>query len=254
MGGDAGPAAVLARLEAGEEVPEGALVRCLRSPACPRALAERLAGCRWVRSLRRALPLLVRHPGCPQAFAMDALPRLGWHDLLLVVRDPRTHPVVRRQGEKRLLDRLKQLTDGERTALARHATRGIVAALLADDSPACVQALLDNAHFTEPDAVRLVAANRHGECVAAVVRHPRWGAARAVVDAALRSPALPFGVALGLLATLPRARLVALAASPELPAPLREPAARLLERRQEADRSGGQAAGSDSGTHGCDEA
>jgi hypothetical protein len=251
MGGDAGPAAVLARLDAGEEVPEGVLVRCLRSPACPRALAERLAGCRWVRSQRRVLPLLVRHPGCPQPFAMDALPRLGWHDLLLVVRDPRTRPVVRRQGEKRLLDRLKQLTVGERTALARHATRGVIAGMLADGAPACVQALLDNAQFTEPDAVRLAAANPHGECVAAVVRHPRWGAARAVVDAALRSPALPFGVALGLLATLPCARLAALAGSPELPPPLRAPAAQLLVRRRDAERGGGPPLSDDGGAPAC---
>lgn len=230
-GGEEGPAAVLARLDAGDEVPEGTLVRCLRSPACPRALVEQLAGCRWVRSLRRAVPLLVRHPGCPQSFAMDALPRLGWHDLLLVVRDPRTRPAIRRQGERRLLERLRQLTVGERTALARHATRGVIAAMLTEESPGCVQALLDNAHFTEPDAVRLVAANGHGECVAAVVRHPRWGAAPAVVDAALRCPALPFGVALGLLATLPRSRLAALAGSPEVSGRLREPLQELLQRR-----------------------
>jgi hypothetical protein len=182
---------------------------------------------------------------------MDALPRLGWHDLLLVVRDPRTHPVARRQGEKRLLDRVKQLTVGERTALARRATRGVIAALLADGAPTCVQALLDNAHFTEPDAVRLVAANPHGECVAVVVRHPRWGAARAVIDAALRSPALPFGVALGLLAALPRARLAALAGSSELPVPLREPAMRLFERRQGEERAGGKRPGNDSDARGC---
>jgi hypothetical protein len=235
MGGDGGregPAAVLERLDDGVEVPEGVLVRCLRSRACPRELVERLAGCRWVRAMRRAVPLLLRHPGCPQAFAMDALPRLGWNDLLLVVRDPGTRPAIRRQGERRLLERLKQLTIGERMALARHATRGVIAAMVADEAPAVVQALLDNSLLTEQDAVRLIAVTGSGECVAAVLRHPRWGTSRAVVEAAVRSPALPLGLALGVVATLSRHRLEALAESCEVRPGLREPLQRLLDRRR----------------------
>ena len=239
MGGDGGwegPAAVLAQLDDGLEVPEGVLVRSLRSPACPRELAERLAACRWVRSLRRVPPLLLRQPACPTAFAWDTLPHLGWHDLLLVVRDPRTRPAIRRQGERKLLERLKQLTTGERAALAREATRGVVAGLLADESPACVQALLDNPRFTEQDAVRLLGANGSGECAAAVVRHPRWGTRRAVVDAALRSPVAPLGISLGLLASLSLARLEELARAGALPARLAEPLRQLLERRRGGNR------------------
>ena len=240
-GGGETQASVLACLDAGTEVPEGVLVRCLRSPGCPRELVERLTGCHWIRSRRRVVPLLVRHPGCPQGFAMDALPRLGWHDLLLVVRDPRTRPAIRRQGERKLVDRLKQLTIGERTALARHATRGVIAALLADEAPAIVQALLDNAQFTEQDAVRLLHATGSGECVAAVLRHPRWGAAPAVVGAAVRSPAAPLGLVLGLIATLPLARLEALCRSPEVSTAVRGPLEALLDRRRGAASATGPA-------------
>ena len=165
---------------------------------------------------------------------MDALPRLGWHDLLLVVRDPRSRPAIRRQGERKLVDRLKQLTIGERTALARHATRGVIAALLADEAPATVQALLDNAQFTEQDAVRLIHATGCGECVAAVVRHPRWGAAPAVISAAVRSPAAPLGLALGLIATLSLTQLEVMCRSPQVPAAVRGPLEALLERRRGA--------------------
>ena len=226
---------MLEQLDGGAEVPEGALVRCLRSPACPRELVERLAACRWVRSLRRVPPLLLRHPGCPPAFAWDMLPHLGWHDLLLVVRDPRTMAAIRRQGERKLLERLKQLTVGERTALARHATRSLIAGLLADEAPACVQALLDNPRFTEQDAVRLLNANGSSRCAAAVVRHPRWGARRAVIEAALRAPVVPLGVALGLMASLSQARLEELARGGDLPARLLEPLQRLLQRRRGGD-------------------
>ena len=235
MGGDGGregPAAVLERLDEGVEVPEGTLVRCLRSPACPRELVERLAACRWVRSLRRAVPLLMRHPGCPQAFAFDALPRIGWHDLLLVVRDPRTRPAIRHQGERRLLERLKRLTVGERTALARYATPGVIAAMLADEAPACIAALLDSPQFTEQDAVRLLNVNDNSACAMAVVRHPRWGASQAVVSAAVRSPVVPLGLALGLIASLSRSRLEELACARDVPAALQAPLRQLLDRRR----------------------
>ncbi len=235
-----GPAELLAHLRAGEELPEGTLARCLRSASCPRELVEHLAMCRWVRSLRTVPPLLLRHPGCPRAFAWEMIPRLGWHDLLLVLRDPRTSPAIRRQGERKLGERLKSLTIGERTALARQATRGTIANMLADESPACVQALLGNSQFTEPDAVRLLNVNRNRECVVAVVRHPRWGASRAVISAALRSDLLPFGVAVGLIATLSRQRLEELLSAPGLPPDTRETALLLLEhrRRQASDGVG----------------
>jgi hypothetical protein len=235
MSGEAhidGPEAALAQLRAGEEAPEGLLVRCLRSPACPRELVERLAVCRWARSLQRVPALMLRHPGCPRAFAWEVIPRLGWHDLLLVVRDPRTAAPIRRQGERKLGERLKSLTTGERSALARQATRGLIAAMLADEEPLCVQALLANPQFTELDAVRLLNTNRSSECTIAVVRHPRWGATRVVVNAAVRSRAVPLGVVLGLIATLSLQRLEDLLRSKELPAAARAAAVQLLEHRR----------------------
>jgi hypothetical protein len=234
---------VLARLDGGEELPEGALVRYLRSPSCPRRLVEKLAVLRWVRASRVLPQLLLRHRGCPRAFAWETLPRLGWHDILAVVRDPRTAPAIRRQGERKLIERLRNLTTGERTSLARLATRAVIAAMLADDFPACVQALLDNPQFTEGDAVRLLTVTRSKECAAAVVRHPRWGASRAVVTAAVRCDALPLGVALGLLVVLPKTRLEETARAPDVPAALRDAALELVSRRRA--RAAGKASDED---------
>jgi hypothetical protein len=160
------------------------------------------------------------------------IPRLGWHDLLLVVRDPRTAAPIRRLGEMKLSERLKSLTLGERTALARQATRGVITNLLADESPACVEALLANPQFTELEAVRLVNVNRNGDCVAAVLRSARWGTSRTVVTAAVRCRALSLGLVLGLVATLSRPRLEELGRAQDLPAGVREAVLQLLERRR----------------------
>jgi hypothetical protein len=225
-------AALLRALERGEECPEGQIVRALRSPACPGRLPELLAHLQWVRESRRIPALMVRHPSCPKFFAMQALLHLGWHDLLLTARDPRTNPAIRRQAERRLTERLRDLSIGERTALARRAPRALIAALLADPAPGCVAALLMNPQFQEGDAVRLARSNRSAACILALLHHPRWGRSREVALAALSSPVVPLGVALGLAATLGDRELRNLARSAEASDTLRAAARDLLERRR----------------------
>jgi hypothetical protein len=234
--------ALLDLLDAGGEPDEGQLARLLRRPSCPGEIVERLARGRWVLGSRRILQLVVRHPRCPRHFAWDALPRLAWHDLVEVSRDPRTPPAIRKQSERKLVERIVNLTLGERTALARQAPRGLIGILLTDEQPLCVEALLGNPQFTENEALRLLNSNRNPECVLTLLRHPVWGRRPDVLRAAVRSKSVPLGVALGLLAILPEPELKGLAGSAEVDSQLREAATRLLEqRRSETDE--GRASG-----------
>ncbi|MFH1177237.1 MAG: hypothetical protein V1750_07500 [Acidobacteriota bacterium] len=226
-------ATLLAMLDQGLRPDEGETVRLVRSPACPARVVESLAGCRWVLGCRRLLPLLVRHPACPRSFAWEALPRLGWHDLLEVTRDPRTSPPVLRQAERKLIARIPQLTTGERTGLARRASRAVLAALLGDPAPGCIQALLDNPQLVECDALRIVANNPNPTCVLAVLRHPRWGASTQIVRAALHCLVLPLPVALGLLASLSASELSRIVCTGVVGGALKDAAIRLLRRRAE---------------------
>jgi hypothetical protein len=225
---------LLAALDSGLEPEEGALMRALRSPSCPGALVERVAAAGWAMGRRRVLPLLLRHRACPRPFAWDALPRLGWNDLLGVVRDPRTAPPIRQQAERKLRDRLPRLTLGERVSLARLAPRGLIPAFADESAPECVQALLDNPSFTAVDAVRFVVSGRSGECVLAVVRHPRWGRLIDVALAGCRSRLLPLGVALGLVAALSDHDLTAVSQAPDVRTPVRAAAEELLHYRRRA--------------------
>jgi hypothetical protein len=222
--------AVLALLDAGEEPGEGELTRLLRQASCPGILVERLAKCRWVVSSHRILQLVVRHPRCPRAFAWDALPRLGWHDLLEVGRDPRTPPAIRKQAERKLVERIVNLTLGERTALARQATRGLIDPITRAASVR--RSPISNPHFTETEALRLLNTNRNPECVLVLLRHPVWGRRPEVLRAAVRSRSIPLGVALGLLALLPEPEIVGLARSAEVDGQLRDAASRLLQQRR----------------------
>lgn len=224
-------AAVLEVLDRGERPGEGEVVRALRSGHCPAALVERLASSRWTLAAERVLPLVVGHPACPRHFAWEALPRLGWRDLVALAASPRTPPPVRRQAERRLSERVPLMTRGERVAVARVASRAVVLAMLGTADELCVEALLDNPHLTEMDVVRLVVENLQPGCAASVLRHRRWGASRSVRQAAVRSPAMPLGVAMGVLATFSAGELEASATAADVPGAVRAAAELLLTKR-----------------------
>lgn len=227
-------AAVLRILDAGGEPDAGLLARVLRRPSCPGEIVERLAGCRCLTRSKLLLQLAVRHPRCPRNLALDALPRLGWHDLIEVARDVRTSPAVRKQSERKLAERLVALTLGERTALARIAPRGVIALLLASPEPMCIAALLDNPKFTEPDALRLPGSNANPACVLVLLRHPVWGRRPGVAGAIARCRGVPLGIALGVLPELPLAELRGVASS-ETASPELRAAARTLVGAREKD-------------------
>lgn len=206
----------------------------MRRFECPRRLVE--AVCAAPRSLRdrRVLALVVRHPACPQQVAWDALPGMLWRDLHQVCSDPRTPPGVRAQAERKLVERLPNLTLGERIALAKIATRGVIRALYAEAEPRCVQALLDNPLLTETDAMRLLNANPVTECLQALMRHPRWGQRPGLVRAAVRLPKLPLAMTLSLVVALPDHELANLVRAPEVSEPLRTALVDLLIHRKHA--------------------
>lgn len=219
-------------MDRGEQLDEGALLRALRSPHCPADMVEQLAANRRVLSLVRVLPVLLSHPKCPRHFALDAIPRLGWRDLITVANRPQTPSAIRRHAERRVVERLPQLTLGERRSLARLAPGLVRSALLRDRDPRCIAALLDNPKMTETEVVRLLATNESSECLSLALRHPRWGASAAVRHAALRSRRVSRATVLGLLATLSEPELARLAQSTDVPSELRRTAAALVAHRK----------------------
>jgi hypothetical protein len=169
---------------------------------------------------------------------LEALPRLGWHDLIEVARDVRTSPAVRKQSEGRLAERIVSLTLGERIALARIAPRGVIAVLLASSEPMCIAALLDNPKFTESDALRLPASNSNPACVLVLLRHPVWGRRPGVASAVVQRGSVPLGIAIGTLPALALGELRGVAASETAHPALRAAAHALVDARE---RDGGRA-------------
>jgi hypothetical protein len=143
--------------------------------------------------------------------------------------DVTVSPRLRRQADRILLERLPRLALGERIALARIASGGVVVQLRKDPHMRVVRALMENPRLTEgsllpllssslaaPESLRIIAADR------------RWGSRYEIRRALVRNRRTPTDVALGLLPSLRKGDLRTLSRTPQCSPEVRRRAKVLL--------------------------
>lgn len=203
--------------------------QALLNPFVDAQAIEEILALRHLVGLREVRSAVARHRRTPQAAALRLLPGLFWRDLLEVARDVKIAPAVRRIAEKYLIQRLPGLAIGEKIAIARRASDGLVAHLLHDPSPAVVRALLENPRLTEAALVPLAASRRAlPRSLEILAASPRWGPRREIRTALSRNPQAPCRVILDILPGLDRRDLEAVAAVDEHSWIVRHHAAELL--------------------------
>jgi hypothetical protein len=218
------------------EIDVPAARQVLRNPFVTAAMIERLAGVPELVSAYELRRESAFHPRCPRVLALRFVATLYWADLLRLGLDPRVHPAIRRAAELRLIERLAVLSVGEKMAVARAATPGVIAALRADPTPRVVGALLENPRLTEALLAPLVASASASPLVLALVAaSPRWAVRTTVRYALCRNPATPLAATLPLLPLLAKRELEAIANDVRLLLPVR--------RRAQLLSGGGAGAG-----------
>ena len=172
---------------------------------------------------------------------MNLLKHLFWRDLSRVAEDPFLAPPLRRLAGKILLDRLPELTVGEKITLARISGRALLPRLMDEQLEVVLDALLWNNHLTEDDVIaRVNSASTPAGTLQVIGRHPRWRPRYGVRVALVRNSRTPLAVSLGCLTSLTEHDLNALADNDDTPKLLRLACARVLTddgwRRRQASR------------------
>jgi hypothetical protein len=155
-----------------------------------------------------ALERLVRHPVRPAA--------------------PGTAPRPRRPPD---LGLGREVTLGERKALARRPDRDLMQRLLTDPHPDVIRRCLRNPRITEDDVVRLAARRPGRGDVLAEIARSQWTHRPRVRMALVLNPATPDAIAARIAALLLRPELELVVHSPGASAPLRAVCLEHLERR-----------------------
>jgi hypothetical protein len=227
-----GPEELLAAVHGGE-LDELQVLEVLRNPHCTPEIAVQIADSPHWTGSHGVRELLVGHRGFPFARAMSLLPTLPWTSLLQLAQVPRTPPVVRRQAEKKLLDRLTKMSLGEKIALARRAHRPLFQSLMATTDEQVLSALLDNPRVVETDVILMVNTSpAPPEFYFTLGRHHRWSLAYGVRLALAECARAPLPLVLSAMVQLNPMDLCRLADRRDLPERIRGAAETLWHRRR----------------------
>lgn len=227
---EAGSEELLALLRArAGELTAPAVRHALRNPYCTAEAIEAVAAERRLLSFYEVRRDLALHPRAPETLAARFVPTLWWRDLMALALDTRLRPALRRTAEIHLGARLPELAVGEKVALARRASPGIIAQLRLDPSPQVIAALLDNPRLTEGMlAPVLHRASTSPAILELIANDRRWGVRYPLRLALVRNPATPLKISWRLLEALRKGDLRPVAADPRIPEPVRRRARVLL--------------------------
>src|SRR5947199_10415463 len=132
---EAGSEELLALLRAHSgELTAPAVRHALRNPYCTAEAIEAIAGKQRLLSFYEVRRDLALHPRTPETLAARFVPTLWWRDLVALALDTRLRPALRRTAEVHLNARLPEMAVGEKVALARRASPGILSQLRHDPS------------------------------------------------------------------------------------------------------------------------
>jgi len=165
---------------------------------------QELAKNQAVLKSRPVLVMLVSHPKTPRFISIPMARSLYTFELLTVALQPAVPADVRIAIEQLIVDRVENLSLGERLTLAKRASSRVAEKLLVDADPRVVDLALNNPYLTEACIVRSLMRDPIApRFVEKIVRHPKWSLRTDVRFALLRNPSTPMGAALQFAQSLP---------------------------------------------------
>jgi hypothetical protein len=205
----------------------------LRNPLVTAEMVARLTDLRRSMDAYEVRVAVALHQATPRHLAQHLLGHLRWRDLARSADLQRLAPPLRRAAERLLAIRIRGLALGERIALARLATRGVLHVLRHDENPIVIRALLLNPKVVEEDVLTIAAAKTTpGPILQALALDGRFAARPAVQRAIVLHASTPPVTALRIVRRLPVRTLEDLSANPRAPALVRVAAERLLDERR----------------------
>jgi hypothetical protein len=160
--------------------------------------------------VKRALAF---HPHIPRLASLRLVRDLYPMDLAQLALLPGTPAELRRIAEDQLVARLAQLPLGQKIALARRGPARVAGALLAEGHPQVLSVVLDNAHLTEAQILKVLSREKlRAEVVHCIIHHRKWSFTYNVRLALVRHPASTLSSILGYLPELTVSDLRELAA------------------------------------------
>ena len=188
--------------------------------------------------VKRALAF---HPRAPRLANLRLLRELYLMDLVQLALLPGTPGELKRGAENQLVARLPQLPLGQKITLARRGPARVAGALLAEGHKQIVTMVLDNAHLTEAQILKVLSREKLPlHVIHAVSQHRKWSRTYNVRLALVRHPGSTLSTVLSYLPELTVSDLSELAAAGVVPENLRKYLRAEIQRRIRASEKSSQ--------------
>jgi hypothetical protein len=184
----------------------------------PGDVIEQISKNRSAAKLRKVKIALACHAHTPRHLSIPLIRQFYTFDLMKVALSPVVPADVKVNADEILVARLKTITLGERSTLARRASGRVAGALLLDGEERIMRVALENARMTEAHVTRAVLSpEASAALVQAVSRHDKWSVRRDVQLALLRTEHLSLARALAFTRDMPPDQLTEILTTSRLP-------------------------------------
>jgi len=140
---------------------------------------------------RRIQVALLQHPRFPQKRALNIISSLFPGDLLKVLRNKRTNPLIRRRGEVEFLNKFQRLPRGEKITCLKTAPVELLVKFNRLSDPRLLHALLENPSCTESVVIGMILAAGDHQGLYNALDGTAWLKRPGVVSAISRDPMAP---------------------------------------------------------------
>ncbi len=210
----------------------------LKRADLPGDVIEELAKNRSLLKLRKVRIALACHVHTPRHLSIPLIRQFYTFDLMKVALSPVVPADVKLSADGTLIARLKTITLGERSTLARRASGRVAGALLLDGEERIMRAALENGRLTESVIVQSVLKPKASAAlVQAVSRHEKWCNRRDVQLALLRTEHLSLARALAFTRDISAEKLTEILPTSRLPEEVKNQLLRESSSKQAAPQA-----------------
>ncbi|HYS52304.1 MAG TPA: hypothetical protein VER58_00905 [Thermoanaerobaculia bacterium] len=175
----------------------------LDNPYVTPAICQKIAQTQRLTGFYSVRLSLVANKQTPQAHAVKLIHYLYWADLVRLSIDVKIHAPVRRAMDTILVNRVGELTLGERITSAKRCTQALIKAFLFDQDPRVFEALLVNQRLREEDLVLVAGSDRATtEQLRILAADRKWSYRYPIRKALVMNPKTPRATAASLLRSL----------------------------------------------------
>ena len=175
----------------------------LDNPYATPAICQKIAQTQRLTAFYSVRLRLVAHKLTPQAHAVKFIHYLYWADLVRLGVDVKIHAPVRRAIDTILVNRVGELTLGERITSAKRCSQALIKAFLFDPDPKVFEALLVNQRLREDDLVFVAGSHRATtEQLQLLAADRKWSFRYPIRKALVMNPKTPRATAASLLRSL----------------------------------------------------